>query len=141
MNSAQGWQLVFLGATALAVVVMAGIQVGAVIYAMRLARRAESLVSRIENEVVPLMNRLTAIGDEAARATSLAVAQVERADRLFADLCVRIDRLMALVEATLAAPAREAMAIFTGIQAALAALRGVSGAARSADDEDALFIG
>lgn len=140
MNT-QTWQLVFLGSTALAVVVMAAIQVGAVIYAVRLARRAERLVSQIEQEIVPIISRLAVISDDAARATSLAVAQVERADRLFADLSQRVERIMVLIETTLTGPAREGMAIISGIKAALAALRGPRGRARSADDEDALFIG
>lgn len=141
MNNQQAWQLVFLGAMALAIVVMAAIQVGAVIYAIRLARRAERLVSQVEREIMPIMSRLTIISDDAARATSLAVAQVERADRLFADISQRVERAMVLIETTLAAPAREAVAIISGIRAALAALRGSHGSARSADDEDALFIG
>lgn len=139
------WAHIFLGAIALATVVMAAIQVGAILYAGRVAKRVDRMVDRVELEIRPLFATLTAMSQDAARATSLAVTQVERVDRLMADLTQRAEQTMALVQQAVVSPARHGVAIFGGIRAALAALLEVrrhaapAGRGRS-DEEDALFI-
>src|SRR2546429_662540 len=68
---------------------------------------------------------------------------VERADKLFADLSVRIDDTLNLVQASVIAPAREGRALLSAFRAAFHAVRELRQArARQArsDDEDALFI-
>lgn len=139
------WAHIFLGAIALATVVMAAIQVGAILYAGRLAKRVDRIVDRVEQELRPLFATLTAMSQDAARATSLAVTQVERADRLMADFTDRAEQTMALLQQAVVTPARHGAAIVGGIRAALAALLDVrrqpaaAGRGRS-DEEDALFI-
>lgn len=135
---------VFLGVIAAAVVVMAAIQVGAIIYMARLARRVDQLTTTFEQEVSPLLVRLTEVGQTAGRAASLALAQVERFDRLFADLSVRLQETMTIVQNAVITPIREGTALIVAIKTALAALRGVGPARRPGErveDEDALFIG
>src|SRR5206468_12997824 len=83
---------IFLGVIALATVAMAVVQVGVIVAAGRLARRVERLAEEVEHELKPLFAHANAIGRDAARAMTLATAQVERVDTLFADLAAKIDQ-------------------------------------------------
>src|SRR5258705_380964 len=78
------------------------------------------------------------------RAAALATAQVERADKLFADVAQRLELAMNNVQGTLGAPAREARAILSALKAAVQAIRDIrhdrGSRQRRSDDEDALFI-
>ena len=135
----------FLGLIALAVMVMAAIQVGAIIVAARLAKRVDRLATQIEQDIKPVFQNLTTLTAEAARAAALAAVQVERAERLFGDLAQRVDFTLNHLQNRVLAPARSSMAVVAGVRAALAALRGIreSGRKRPAavEEEDALFIG
>lgn len=136
--------VVFLGVIAVAVFVMAALQVGAVVYAARLARRVEGVVSRLERDVQPAIERLTALSGDAARATSLAAAQVERVDKLLGEFSARADHAMTSVQRALDTPQREATALVAGVRAALDALRESRRSRRRSgpfDEDDALFIG
>jgi hypothetical protein len=139
------WSGVFLGLIALSTTVMAAIQVGAIVQAARIAGRLERLAQQVERDVRPMIDRLTAMTGDAARATSLAVTQVERVDHLVADLSTRLDQTMAQVQQAIAVPAREGQAVIAALKAVLAALRrGRSGpvqAGGTVDEDDALFIG
>ena len=140
------WGVVFLGIIAAAVTVMAGIQVGVIVYGARLARRGDQLAVQIDRENKPLLTNLNAVGEEAARAAALATAQVERVDRLFADVSVRIEDSVAAVQSALIAPAREGLALISGVRAALGALKSMRQASSPShhphpDDDDPLFIG
>ena len=72
----------FLGIIALSVLVMAVIQVGAIVAGLRLARRVEQVSRQIDQEIKPLLTNLTEVASEAARAAALASRQVERVDAL-----------------------------------------------------------
>jgi type VI protein secretion system component VasK len=140
------WSVVFLGVIAVAVTVMACVQVGVMVFGARLARRVDQMASQIDHEIKPLLTNLNKVGEEAARAAQLAATQVERVDRLFADVAMRVDDTAQSLQAALIAPAREGFALLSGVRAAFAALREIrstSAPARSArhDDEEALFIG
>ncbi len=134
---------IFLGVIALATLVMACLQVWVILFALRAARRADALADRVEHEISPLLANLTEVSQNAARAASLAAAQVERADRLFADVTQRVDETFTLVQAAIIGPAREGRALVVGVRAAVAAFRQWRAArARSRmEEEDALFIG
>jgi uncharacterized protein YoxC len=121
---------VFLGIIAVAVAIMAIIQVAAIVFAMSAARRIGQVADRIEQDLRPVMSNLQAISAEGARAASLAAAQMERADRIFGDFSRRAEQVMAAV------PSLKA------VLAAIQELRRSSrrGAAHP-DEEDALFIG
>jgi hypothetical protein len=135
----------FLGIIAVAVLLMAAIQVAAVVLAARAARRVDRLADRLEQDLRPIVSSLQQATSEAARVSSLAAAQLERADRLFTDLGTRAEHLLVAVQDSLVAPAREGFAWLTGLKAALAAFRelreGVQPAAPAVDEDDALFIG
>jgi hypothetical protein len=134
---------IFLGVIALATLVMAAIQVGAIVFAARVAKRLDRLADQVEHEIKPLLVNLTEVSQNAVRASLLAAAQVERADRLFANVTERVDETFTLVQTAIIAPAREGRAIISAVRAAVAAFRQLRAArARSRmEDEDALFIG
>ena len=135
---------VWLGIIAVAVLVMAVIQVAAIVFAMSAARRIGQVADRLERSLNPVVSNLQTITAEAARVTTLAAAQVERADRMFVDLTRRAEQLMAAVP-TLLGPAGKGLAFLNGIKAALAAIHQLRRSSRRGaahpDDEDALFIG
>ncbi len=135
--------LVFLGVIALATLVMAGVQVGIIVFALRVGKRVDALAHQVEHEIKPMVANLTEVSQNAVRASQLAAAQVERADRLFADITRRVDETVAVLQTAIIGPAREGRAIMTAIRAAVIAFRELRAArARArAEDEDALFIG
>jgi hypothetical protein len=136
---------VLLGVIALATVVMATIQIRLSILAVQLGRRVDELSQQIEKDVRPLLANASAVAENAARASALAVVQVERADRLFSELSQRVDETMAIVQGALLAPAREGRALLAAVTAAFGAFRDLRVASRSraaaADEEESLFIG
>ncbi len=133
---------IFLGVIALATLVMAAIQVGFIVFAARLAKRVDRLADQVEHEIKPMLTNLTEVSQNAVRASSLAVQQVERADRLFANAATRLDETFTLVQNAIVAPAREGRAIVTAVRAAWSAFRELRARSRSRmEEEDALFIG
>lgn len=138
------WAVIFLGIIAATMLATAIAQVGVLVAAGRLARRIDRLAGHVEQELKPIFSHLNAIGRDASHATSLAAAQVERADRLFADLAQRVEQAVDGLQAGLAQPARETRAFFSGLKAAFQVIREVRDGGRRrrsrADDEDALFI-
>lgn len=139
-----------LGIIALSVFVMAVVQIGAIVAGLRLARRVEQLATEVETGIKPLIANVTALTAEASKAANLAAAQVERFDKLAADLSVRLDQTMTAAQQFVAGPAREGMAIVTGIRAAMAAFQGLRESARRRsaarslaieEEEESLFIG
>lgn len=134
----------FLGIIAIAVLVMAVIQVAAIVFAMSAARRIGQVAERLERDLRPVMTNLQTVSSEAARVSMLAAAQMERADRLFADVSRRADQIMGVIP-SLISPAGKGLAFLNGIKAALAAIQELRRSSRRgaahADEEDALFIG
>lgn len=137
------WRDVFLGVIAVAALAIAIAQIVVIVSAAAAVKRAGQLADQFEREVKPLFGHLNAIARDAARAAQLASVQVERADKLFADLSVRLEDTMNLVQASVIAPAREGRALLSAMRAAFQAVREMRQArARQtrSEDEDALFI-
>jgi hypothetical protein len=132
----------FLGIIAVATLITAIVQVGVLIAAGLLARRLQQTIERAQAEIKPLLEHANAIGRDASRATALATAQVERADRLFADVAQRVDETMVKVQSVVIGPIREGAAIVSAFQAMINVFRDVrTGRRRSrAEEDDALFI-
>ncbi len=142
----------FLGLIAAAVVVMAIIQVTAVVFAARTARQVGEAVARFESEVRPIVANLQTISSDAARATASASAQVERMQQTLDGVLTRVDTASLRVEQTLQTiqegilgPAREGFSLLQMIRAIFSSNRpprsGRPTRPAAADDEDALFIG
>jgi hypothetical protein len=139
-----GWTEVFLGIIAVATLAIAIAQVGIFVAAGLVMRRMTRFVDSVERELQPIFGHVNAIGRDAARAAQLATAQVERVDRLFADIIIRLDQILNQLQDTLAVPAREGRALMVALRAAFQVIREARGHARArqsrSDDEDALFI-
>ena len=138
------WSDVFLGIIAVATLAIAITQIAVIVAAGRVARRVERLADRLEQEVKPLFAHINAIGRDAARAAALATQQVERADRVFADLATRLETALDNAQTAIGKPVREGRALLGAFKAAIQALRDVRhggrGRPRRGEDDDALFI-
>ena len=137
------WRDVFLGVIAVATLAIAVAQIGVIIAAGLMARRVGRMVEQIERDVKPLFGHLNAIGSDASRAVALATAQVERADKLFGEVAVRIEQTLNVLQASIGRPAREGRAMMGAFRAAFQAIRELRHGRRRqgrGDDEDALFI-
>lgn len=138
------WSPVFLAIIAVATLLMALIQVGAIVFAARLAGQVQRALTTVQREIPPLITRATAIADEASKTAALATAQAEKIDRLVTDLARRVEETSAILQEAVVTPAREGLAIVAALKAGFGALRGFRdfrGRSARSEDEDALFIG
>jgi hypothetical protein len=139
---------------AVAVSVMALIQVGVIVAGIRVARRVETMARDLESGVKPLLANLTRLSAEATRTANLATAQVERVDRLFAEVTSKVEQTMSVAQQFVGGPAREGLAVVAGVRAAISAIQGLRKAGRKRSpvrpsprgehaeaDEESLFIG
>jgi hypothetical protein len=134
----------FLGVIAAATLVMALIQVGAIVAILRIARQAQQTIAEVQRDVRPLIAKVTTVADEASRTATIATGQAEKIDRLLTDLAVRVDETAGVVQQAIITPAREGLAIVAALKAGLGALRGFRERprhGRAADEDDPLFIG
>lgn len=145
------WSEGFLAVIALATLVMAVIQVGAIVAAARLARQAQQTLATVQqdirpliSDIAPLIAKANAVADEASRTAAIATAQAEKVDKLVTELSQRVDYTAAVVQEAVIRPAREGMAIVAAVKATLGALgraRDMRPRHRPAEEEDPLFIG
>ncbi len=140
-----GWSGVFLGVIAFATLIMALVQIGAIIAALRLARQAQEAITSVQRDIRPLILKANAMAEEASRTLVLATAQAQKVDRVVTDLSRRVEETAALLQEAIVKPAREGMAVVAAIKAGFGALRGLRELhprhGRQADEEDPLFIG
>ena len=136
------WQVIWLGTMAMALVVMAIVQVGVVIVALRLSRELLETSQVLRREIPPLIEKAHRISDDAAKAAALAVAQVERVDRLLASTSHKLDETLTLVQGAILEPVRQGGALIAAIRAFAAGFRGASHPSHHRrEDEEALFVG
>ena len=129
---------------AVAMLALAIVQVGVFVLAGLAVRRVTKLIGSVDAQLKPIFGHVNDIARDASRAATLATAQVERADKLFSDVAVRVDEALNSVQASLGRPAREGRALLSAFKAAFPAVRELrqNGRRRQArsEDEDALFI-
>jgi hypothetical protein len=135
---------VFLGVIAVASLAIAAVHVAILVAAGLMARRVGRLADRFEQELRPVFDSLQDIARDAAKAAALATNQVERADRLFADLAQRAEQTVNSIQESFGTSARNGRALFNAFRAGFRAMRDFRQHGRGrqgrADDEDALFI-
>jgi hypothetical protein len=134
------WQGFWLAAIAVALVVTTIMQVTLLAVLIRIALQAARATADLRREIQPLIGKVNKIADDAARATSLAVAQVERVDQFMSHTVERVDEVFDVVHHSILTPLRQGTAILAAIKAALAVFGGRQDR-KSRDDEDPLFIG
>ena len=139
---------ILLGIIAFAVVVMAFVQVGAIVAGIRLAKRVDQLAGQLEHDIKPLLSSLTSMTSEAARAAALAARQAERLDHVFGEMVARVDETLVAAQEFVTGPARQGMAIMAGAKAVFDAFRTLRESSRRRvaprapiDEEESLFIG
>ena len=153
------WSGVFLGVIAAATLVMALIQIGAVLAILKVARQAQESIAMIQRDVRPLVaevrpmldeakpiiTRANEIANEASRTMSIATAQAQKVDHMVSDLTRRVDETAAILQQAVVVPAREGIAIVAALKAALGVIRQSADfrrrARRHETEEDPLFIG
>lgn len=138
------WNGLFLGIIAFATVLMALVQIGAIVVAARFARQAQKTLTSVHDELRPLLARASAVADEASRAAALASVQVQKIDVLVTNLSQRVDETATVLQRAIITPARQGVALLAAVRAGLAALRGIGEMRRSnsrSEEEDPLFIG
>ena len=139
------WPVVFLGIIAVSTLVMALIQVGAIIATLRVVRETQKLLVTVQQDVRPLIAKANTIAEDAAKTVSLASAQIQKVDTLVTDLTRRVDETATIVQNAIVTPAREGMALVAAIKTGLGVLKGMGDfrgrPGRPSDDEDPLFIG
>jgi uncharacterized protein YoxC len=148
----------FLGIIAVATLLMALIQIGAIIAAAKVARQAQEALGRaqlaittaqqtissVREEIRPLIAKAHALADEASKTVALASAQAGKVDRMVTDLSHKVEETSAIVQQAIVRPAREGLAIVAALKAGLSVLRAGHDWRRRAsrpEEEDPLFIG
>lgn len=133
---------VWLGVIAVAVLVMAILQVALVIRLSQVAKEATAATRELRRDLTPLIAKANRIADDAARVSALALSQMERMDHVLSSTVQRIDDTIAAVQTAIVSPVRQGAAVVAGLKAALAVFRARQDRGRyGRDDEDALFIG
>jgi hypothetical protein len=139
------WSETFLAVIAGATLIMALIQIGAIVAAARIARQAQQTLTTVQQEIRPLIAKASAVADEASRTAALATAQAQKVDRLVTELSQRVEYTSGVVQEAIITPAREGLAVMAALKATLGALRGFRTMrprhGRHAEEEDPLFIG
>ena len=140
------WPVLLLAVIAVSTGIMALVQIGMIIYGARLARRVDRVVDRVEQEIGPVLGKVQEIGADAARATKLAVAQVERLDQVMARLARRVEETVDAAK-VIVTPARLGLGLLDGLRAIFTADSksgdGQASGAESKEQEDdkAPFVG
>jgi hypothetical protein len=151
MNDSNIW----LAIIAISTLVMALVQVGAIVAGAMAARKVQARIASLEqrlqqkvepfvDQVQPLVERLTVISADATRLSALAVQQAEKADVAITSAARRLDQTLAVVQNAVVAPAREGMALASALKAAVGSIRQGRTSRRrptGSDEDDALFIG
>jgi hypothetical protein len=139
------WQVIWLGVMAAALVVMALMQVGLVLVALRTSRQVTLSIENLRRDVRPVIDRVNRLADEAGRTTALALSQVERLDRFLAITTSRVEEVLTVVRASVGGPLRQGTALMMGLRAVIGAIRQWQDTrpARPArrEEDDPLFVG
>ena len=136
------WQVVWLGVIAIAVALMALIQIVVLAAVAKLAFQAVAGVKDLRREIRPLIDKVNKIADDATRISGQAAAQVERLDTLIASTAVRIEETVEAVQNVVMGPLRQGSAVVAALRAVLGAFRNARDRRKPVhDDEDPLFVG
>ncbi len=135
---------VLLGIIAFSVLVMAVLQVAAAFIAAKALKGVADAVAKLDADVRPIVNNLQQVSADAAKASSLAVAQVERIDQVMSDVARHVERTAAAIP-QLIESARDSFSVLGGLKAVISAFqemrRASKGKADPPEDEDPLFVG
>jgi hypothetical protein len=133
----------FLGVIAASVFVMALLQLAAIVFLARYAKRLLAISEDLQREIKPLAAKVSAIADDAQRATALAAKQIERIDVVVSDLSRRIHDTTSAVQSIVTGPLRQGTFVVSALRGILTALLTTKPGPRPErdDEDDALFVG
>ena len=136
------WQVIFLGIMAVALAVMATMQIVTALALLKATREISGAIREIQRDIKPLIDKTTRMADDAARVTALALAQIERVDSVVATLASRIEETAGIVQNAVVQPMKHGATVVAAFRAIFAAVREWQGRQAAArDDEDPLFVG
>jgi hypothetical protein len=137
------WTGLFLAIMAASLAVMAVIQIGLIVVALRVAKEVSAATTQLKQEIVPLVQSVNRLTDEAARTTSLVALQVERVDGMMATAATRLDETMGIVQSAVSGPVGQGIAAVKAFRVAMSVVRDWKSRRRSHahDEDDALFVG
>jgi len=141
-------QDVFLGVIAVAVAVMAVMQVATLVAVLRLVRNVDGLVSKIGTELRPLLTDLRGVAADASKVTALVLGQVERVEKLVSDVVTKVEEGVSAFEGSVVGPLRDLLRLLGSLGTTFAGFRR-SGPRRESpsaqpdttEDDDGLFVG
>jgi len=132
-------QTIWLGLIAVALVTTAVVQVITAIQMVRTAREVTRTAIELRQDLRPLIDKVSRIADDAARGTALAVAQVERIDRVLGSATQQLDDTLQTIKQAVVEPMRHGSMVLAVVKAVVAGFR--RPARREAEEEDPLFVG
>jgi hypothetical protein len=136
------WQVVWLGVAAISLAIMALVQLGVIVVCIRLAKELATTAADIRRDVRPLVEKAHRIADDAQRATSLALMQVERIEQLVSTTTAQVDQAVSILKNAMGGPIRQGYAFIMAVRAILSVFRSTGAADRGPrDEEDAMFVG
>ncbi len=117
------WAVIWLGVMAIALTLMAVIQIAVLLAGFRLMRELAATVQDLRRELRPLIDKVHLIVDDAGRATTLATAQMERLDQFVSATTARVNETLEIVQGLMSGPVRQGAAVVMGIRAVIEAFR------------------
>ena len=135
--------VVLLAIMAVSLAIMAVVQIGLIVVALRVARQVTTTAETVRRDLTPLIEKISGVTDDAARVTSLALAQLERVDHAVASTAQRVDQTLSVMQGLLSVPIRQSSALVAAFKAAMSVVRHVQArkSSRREAEEDALFVG
>ena len=135
--------VVLLGIMTVALVIMAVVQIGLIVVALRVARQVTTTADTFHRELRPLIDKIGVVTDDAARVTALARTQMERVDHALAATAQRVDQTLSVMQGLWSVPVRQSAAVVAAFKAAMSVVRHVQARKRTRREaeEDALFVG
>jgi hypothetical protein len=136
------WQVVWLGVIGVAVVVMAGVQIGLIVVSLRLARQLSETAEEVRREIRPLVEKIHRVAEDVSKVATLAAVQIERLDHAFSATSTGFDDAASIVRHAMGGPVRKGYAAFLAMRAVMSAFRDRRHRDQvRRDEEDALFVG
>ena len=129
---------------AISLAIMAAVQIGVIVVAIRVSRKMTLAIEDLRREVRPLAEKVNRLADEATKVTSLAALQLERVDEFMATTVRRVDATLSVVQGLASGPIRQGAAVLTAVKAVMIMVRNWQSRRpgdREHHDEDALFVG
>ena len=133
-------QTIWFGLIAVALIAMAVVQVVTAVQIARTAREVTRTAVELRQDLRPLIDKVSRIADDAARGTALAVAQVERIDRVVGAAAEQIESTLHTIKHAVIEPMRQGSMVMAVLKAVMSAFRRPP--RREAEEhEDPMFVG